>query len=61
MPVIEVQLQEGYDDSALSDPCVLVKQFLEHLGDRRLSDAKMMVSENFVMQFPGAAPMQDSD
>ena len=106
MPIIEVHLLEGYEDSAqqrlaealtdasrlvvpappeaitvmfhtmsvneyyrgrtrrtpapaLPDPCVLVKQFLEHLGDRRLSDAKSMVSENFVMQFPGAAPMQD--
>ncbi len=41
----------------LQDPCVLVDEFLQHLGNRQLDKVKAMVASDFIMHFPGAEPM----
>lgn len=42
---------------ALPDPCLVVEQFLSHLGARELDRATAYLADTFVMYFPGSEPM----
>lgn len=47
--------------AALPDPCAIVERFLKHLGARELTDANTCLSDNAVLQFPGAQVMHTLD
>lgn len=42
---------------ALSDPCAIVEEFLQHLGQRNLERARNLIADDFVMLFPATAAM----
>ena len=42
---------------ALADPCAIVEEFLQCLGNRDLERARTFVAEDFVMFFPAAPAM----
>jgi phenylpyruvate tautomerase PptA (4-oxalocrotonate tautomerase family) len=44
-------------NAALLDASGLIRQFLSLMQERRLVDAEKLLAPNFVMRFPGAAPM----
>ncbi|WP_170608830.1 tautomerase family protein [Ruegeria arenilitoris] len=44
---------------AKEDPKLIVREFLSEMGDRAFENAHKRLTPNFVMQFPGAAPMRD--
>lgn len=43
---------------ALPDPCVIVEQFLKHLGNRELDAARQYAGSDFVMFFPATGAMR---
>jgi 4-oxalocrotonate tautomerase family enzyme len=47
--------------AALPDPCVIVHQFLEHLGARDLDAARHLLADDFTMVFPDTTPMSNLD